>query len=125
MSMGSAAYSGALSMRSSTAMSLLVKGRELFRKGPFLRRPVRGRFFRMQSFLRLTDQQIYLSLQKKQLLLHLFEQGNGVRIGFGWYWGQCNARLFVHLAWAPFIKLWDRIMEARILSVSNSVRIAA
>jgi hypothetical protein len=85
----------------------LVEGAKWFRKRSFSKGPVLGSFFPRWSFLRLTDQQIYLLLQKKQLLLHLVEQGNKISIGSLRYRGWSDAGIFVHCTWLPFAEFGD------------------
>lgn len=89
----------------SLAVSLrMVEGTKRFRKRSFSEGPVRGRFFPRWPFLRLIEQQIYLSLQQTQLLLHALEQGHNANLGWFRFCNCVNARLFIHLTWFPFTK---------------------
>jgi hypothetical protein len=125
MSFSSVALTGTAPLLASAAMSRIFGGMKLFRKGSLAERPVLGSSFPMRSSLRLTDQQIYLFFQKAQLLLHLFEQGKHIIFRSVRNFRRGNARFFVHFDCLPFIELWDRVIEARIFSMSNLVRITA
>jgi hypothetical protein len=91
VTLGGVSFFGAIAEFPLAVALRVVKGTKLFRKLSFSKGSVRRRFPPGWSSSRLTDQQIYLLLQKKQLLLHPFNQGNNVSIGFVRYRRWVNA----------------------------------
>jgi hypothetical protein len=116
VSRGGIPFSAAAPVLSLAATLRLFEGTKGLRKGSLSKGPASGSPFPGRSFFRLADQHIYLSLKKNQLLLHFSKQGSNIIIGFFRHCRWVNTRLFLHHAWLPFTELWDRIIEARIIS---------